>query len=59
MGIRPFSWGNFRGMPDVPEFECSGDFDEDACCWCSEYDRCKDAEYVDDWEKYAKENEDD
>ena len=58
MGFRPFSWGNFKGMPDVPENECSGVFDAESCYWCSDYDRCKDAEYIDDWEKLAEETED-
>lgn len=58
MGFRPFSWGNFGCVPDPPEpWECNGVFDENICSLCSDYEKCKDAEYIDDWEKLA--NEDD
>lgn len=28
-------------IPDVPELECDGDFREDLCDGCPEYEECK------------------
>ena len=28
-------------IPDAPELECDGDFREDLCDGCPEYDECK------------------
>lgn len=59
MGFRPFSFGQFGRTPSVPEYECSGDFSEDLCKWCDDYEKCRDAEYIDCWDKLEKESEDD
>ena len=55
MGYRPFSWGHFGAVPDPDIFECSGDFDEEVCCNCSDYMKCKklEEEFIDDFEKLA------
>ncbi len=58
--FHPFGTGkhNFGYIPPAPEYDCSGDFDEDDCKFCCYYDQCKDAEYIDVWEKLAEESED-
>ena len=58
MGIRPFSWGHFGVTPEVPEYECSGDFYEDLCKNCSEYEKCRKLE-EDFTEDYVERGNDD
>ena len=45
--IHPDNSG-FGRIPDVPEFECTGNFDEEYCKWCDDYEGCKATEK--DWE---------
>ena len=53
--IHPDNSG-FGRIPDVPEYDCMGDFHDDYCKNCDDYEKCKSAEYIDDWERFANEN---
>ena len=39
--IRLSNEGMFGRIPDAPEIECDGVFEEDKCIFCSEHDNCK------------------